>query len=73
MKVSVSLPEDDVEFLDAYGQSQGIESRSAVVHKAVGLLRASELGDAYEDAFASWSDEGEAASWDVVTADGLGT
>ena len=73
MKVSVSLPEDDVEFLDAYGQSQGIKSRSAVVHKAVGLLRASELGDAYEDAFASWSDEGEAASWDVVTADGLGT
>lgn len=72
MKVSVSLPKEDVEFLDAYAQSQGIESRSAVVHKAVGLLRATELGDAYEDAFAAWSDE-EAASWDVVTADGLGT
>jgi Arc/MetJ-type ribon-helix-helix transcriptional regulator len=70
MKVSVSLPEDDVDFLDAYAQSQGIESRSAVVHKAVGLLRASELGDAYEDAFASWSAEGEAAAWDVVAGDG---
>jgi Arc/MetJ-type ribon-helix-helix transcriptional regulator len=71
MKVSVSLPEDDVAFLDAYAQSQGIESRSAVVHKAVRLLRASELGDAYEDAFTSWHNEGEAAAWDIVTADGL--
>ncbi len=71
MKVSVSLPHEDIEFLDAYAQSQGIESRSAVVHKAVGLLRASELGDAYEEAFASWSDEGEASAWDLVTADGL--
>jgi Arc/MetJ-type ribon-helix-helix transcriptional regulator len=71
MKLSVSLPEDDVEFLDAYAQSQGIESRSAVVHKAVRLLRASELGDAYEEAFMSWDAEGESASWDVVAADGL--
>ena len=32
MKVSVSLPEEDVEFLDEYAASQG-GSRSAVVHK----------------------------------------
>jgi Arc/MetJ-type ribon-helix-helix transcriptional regulator len=72
MKVSISLPEDDVEFLDAYAQSQGIESRSAVVHKAVRLLRVSDLGEAYEQAFTSWDDEGEAAGWDAVAADGLG-
>lgn len=71
MKVSVSLPEEDVAFLDAYAQSQGIESRSAVVHRAVGLLRASELGDAYEDAFSSWSDDGEACAWETVAGDGL--
>lgn len=71
MKVSISLPDDDVEFLDAYAHSQGIESRSAVVHKAVRMLRASELGAAYEEAFTSWEDEGEAAIWDAVTADGL--
>ncbi len=58
-------------FLDAYARSQGIESRSAAVHKAVRMLRASELGEAYEDAFASWDDEGEAATWDAVTADGV--
>lgn len=73
MKVSVSLPAEDVAFLDDYAHSQGIESRSAVVQRAVALLRASELGDAYEDAFTSWSDEGEAGAWDVVAADGLGT
>jgi Arc/MetJ-type ribon-helix-helix transcriptional regulator len=71
MKVSISLPDDDVEFLDAYAQAQGIESRSAVVHKAVRMLRVSELGEAYEEAFTSWEDEGQAAAWNAVTADGL--
>ena len=71
MKVSISLPDDDVEFLDAYAQSQGIESRSAVVHKAVRLLRVSDLGEAYEQAFTSWDDEGDAAVWDAAAADGL--
>jgi Arc/MetJ-type ribon-helix-helix transcriptional regulator len=71
MKVSVSLPEEDVAFLDSYAQSQGIESRSAVVHEAVRMLRASELSEAYEEAFKSWDDEGQAAAWEVVAADGL--
>jgi Arc/MetJ-type ribon-helix-helix transcriptional regulator len=71
MKVSVSLPQEDVAFLDAYAQSQGIDSRSAVVHKAVRMLRASELSEAYEGAFTSWGDEGDAAIWDVAVADGL--
>jgi len=71
MKVSVSLPEDDVEFLDAYARTQGYDSRSAVVHKAVGLLRTAELGGAYEDAWQSWTAFGEAEDWDTVAADGL--
>jgi Arc/MetJ-type ribon-helix-helix transcriptional regulator len=71
MKVSVSLPDDDVEFLDAYAKSKGIESRSAVVHKAVRLLRASELGAAYEDAWQEWAESGAAQDWDPVMGDGL--
>ena len=39
MKISVSLPDEDVEFLDSYAESQGYGSRSAVVHTAVRLLR----------------------------------
>lgn len=73
VKVSVSLPEEDVEFLDSYAQAQGIASRSAALHKAVGLLRATQLGDAYEEAWASWAASGEASDWEAVTADGLGS
>jgi len=71
MKVSVSLPEDDVEFLDAYASSQGFSSRSAVLHKAVRLLRAAGLGAAYEDAWQEWTAEGDADLWDVTVDDGL--
>jgi hypothetical protein len=73
MKVSVSLPEDDVEFLDSYAQAQGIESRSAALHKAVGLLRDAQLAGAYEDAWDSWTASGEDEAWESVLADGLGT
>jgi Arc/MetJ-type ribon-helix-helix transcriptional regulator len=71
MKVSVSLPEDDVEFLDTYAQTQGCGSRSAVVHMAVGLLRAAELTSAYEDAWQAWTATGEAGAWEATTADGV--
>jgi Arc/MetJ-type ribon-helix-helix transcriptional regulator len=72
MKVSVSLPEEDVEFLDSYAQAQGIDSRSAAVHKAVGLLRATQLGAAYEEAWASWAGSDDATAWEAAAADGLG-
>ncbi len=72
MKVSVSLPSDDVEFLDSYARAEGYDSRSAVVHKAVGLLRAGGLADAYADAWQSWAGSDDAESWDSTTADGLG-
>jgi Arc/MetJ-type ribon-helix-helix transcriptional regulator len=74
MKVSVSLPEDDVEFLDDYARTQGYDSRSAVLQKAVGLLRSADLADAYADAWQRWADgedpEG-AAAWDTAVADGI--
>lgn len=72
MKVSVSLPDEDVEFLDAYAQSQGFNSRSAVVHKAVRLLRASGLGTDYEAAWQEWSDSGDTELWDSAAGDGIG-
>ena len=72
MKLSVSLPDEDVEFLDAYATAQGAKSRSAVVHKAVRLLRASELGEAYEEAWQEWASSGDDDAWAAVTADGVG-
>ena len=72
MKMSVSLPDDDVEFLDSYVQTQDMGSRSAAVHKAVGLLRASQLEGAYEEAWAAWSADGDAGAWEAAAGDGLG-
>jgi len=43
MKISMSLPEEDVTFLDAYAEEKGLPSRSAALHKAVRLLRATGL------------------------------
>jgi len=71
MKVSVSLPDEDVEFLDAYAASRGIASRSAALHKAVRLLRASELGPDYEDAWAEWLSSEDSQLWEVTSRDGL--
>lgn len=71
MKISVSLPDDDVDYLDAYARSRGLASRSAAVHKAVRLLRASELGAAYEEAWADWETSEDAELWNGVAADGV--
>ena len=68
MKVSVSVPALDVEFLDAYVQARGLKSRSEAVREAVRLLRDADLRAAYE---AEWADgeEGEYAEWwDAPTA-----
>ena len=67
----MSLPDEDVEYLDAYAQTQGLDSRSAALQKAVRLLRASELGAAYEDAWTDWADSEDAELWEAATADGL--
>ncbi|MBX7159408.1 MAG: ribbon-helix-helix domain-containing protein [Acidimicrobiia bacterium] len=71
MKLSVSLPDEDVEYLDTYAQVQGLDSRSAALRKAVRLLRASELGAAYEDAWAEWAESEDADLWDEAVADGV--
>lgn len=71
MKLSVSLPDQDIAFIDSYAADQGVESRSAVLQRALRLLRATELTDAYEEAWAEWTSTGESAVWDIAAADGL--
>lgn len=70
MKISMSLPDEDVTFLDAYVEEKGLPSRSAALHKAVRLLRASGLGMAYEAAWSEWREENE-SMWDATSSDGL--
>ena len=67
----MSIPDADVEFLDSYAHEHGIESRSAAIQRAIQVLRASELGDAYELAWQEWEQSGEAQLWEPTTADAL--
>ena len=53
-----------------YAERGGFASRSAVLQKAVRLLRATELGAAYEDAWAEWDAAGDGALWEPTVGDG---
>jgi len=70
MKVSISLPEEDVDFLDEYTADHGMPSRSAAVHKAVRLLRATGLGAAYEEAWSEWTTNEDGELWEATAGDG---
>jgi Arc/MetJ-type ribon-helix-helix transcriptional regulator len=71
MKVSVSLPADDIQFLDEYAREQGLGSRSAALHLAVRQLRASELVADYGDAWDDWVTTDDAEAWEQAAGDGL--
>ncbi|GAA2956554.1 ribbon-helix-helix domain-containing protein [Streptomyces enissocaesilis] len=71
MKISVSLPQEDVTFVDAYAAKTEAESRSAVIHAAIELLRTSQLESDYAAAFEEWDAGGDAAFWDRTAGDGL--
>jgi Arc/MetJ-type ribon-helix-helix transcriptional regulator len=66
MKISVSLPDEDVRFLDEQGTN-----RSATLHEAVTLLRDRQLADQYAEAFSEWNNSPDADLWDTTAADGL--
>jgi Arc/MetJ-type ribon-helix-helix transcriptional regulator len=70
MKLSVSLPEEDVATLDEYARAAGLKSRSAAVQRAIRLLRQRDLEQDYAAAWAEWESSG-AQDWEVTTADGL--
>ena len=67
----MSGPDEDIEFLDEYAKNLGVHSRSAVVRQAVRLLRATELGPAYEEAWREWEVSGDAGLWNSAVGDGI--
>jgi Arc/MetJ-type ribon-helix-helix transcriptional regulator len=71
MKMSVSVPAEDVEFLDAYAEAHALSSRSAVVQQAIRALRREELPEAYSEAWREWEAADEAELWDRAAGDGL--
>lgn len=71
MKLSVSLPEDDVAALDEYVREVGLPSRSAGVQRALRRLRRPGLQQEYAAAYAEWEESGEQEVWQVVVGDGI--
>ncbi|GAB2922861.1 antitoxin [Streptomyces mayteni] len=71
MKTSMSLPQDDLVFMDQYAARTSAASRSAVTHAAIDVLRAAALEADYVAAFEKWSDSDDSAIWDQATGDGL--
>lgn len=71
MKLSVSLPDEDVAILDGYVRTAGVGSRSAALHQAVRLLRQAGLEDGYAAAWEDWDRSGERQAWEAATSDGL--
>jgi Arc/MetJ-type ribon-helix-helix transcriptional regulator len=67
-KVSVSLPDDDLAYLDTQTLSGRYASRSAALQDAIRMLRESELADAYAEAYGEWQDD----DWESTATDGLG-
>lgn len=55
MRFLADIPDDDVQWLDALAQEQGV-SRAELVRRAVAAYRADISGDAIEMAFGIWRD-----------------
>lgn len=70
VKLSVSVPDDDIAFLDAYAADHRLGSRSAALHHAIRALRLSALPRSYAEAWSDWDADGDAEAWDATAADG---
>jgi Arc/MetJ-type ribon-helix-helix transcriptional regulator len=70
LKISVSLPAEDVAFLDTFRRTNGFHSRSAVLHTAIFMLQGAHLTSSYEAAWAEWNDSPESARWAAAGTDG---
>ncbi|MGL5864331.1 MAG: ribbon-helix-helix domain-containing protein [Dermatophilaceae bacterium] len=71
MKLSISLPPEDLAALDRYAEAAGVTSRSAAIRQAIRQLSHPELDDAYAAAWDEWAASGEAAAWEETEGDGL--
>jgi Arc/MetJ-type ribon-helix-helix transcriptional regulator len=70
MKVSVSIPSADLEYLDAKVRAGDFLSRSAALHTAVTQMRQREHADSYAAAWDEW-DGADQGVWDKTATDGL--
>lgn len=70
MKLSISLPEKDVAYIDRHLADHDEPSRSAVIRKAIERLRSEELREAYGELCKEWGTEDDLL-WETTVGDGL--
>jgi hypothetical protein len=71
MKLSISLPDEDVDRLDEFARSSGLPTRSAAIQRAIRLLDNADLETEYAAAWDEWESSGEQAAWEGTVGDGL--
>lgn len=71
MRLSVSLPDEDVAILDEFARTAGLPSRSAALRHAVRMLRLPDLEQDYEAAWQEWAESEDQVAWSVTAADGI--
>lgn len=71
--VSARIDADLVAFLDDYREREGLGSRSEALERAIRSLRDRALEGAYTKALEEWSSSDDAAAWDALTGEGLGS
>lgn len=71
MKLSISLSDEDVAFLDHEIALGHMASRSAGVQEALRELREQRLDAEYDDAWQEWNGSEDQVLWDSTSGDGL--
>ena len=71
-KISISLPNDLIYYLDDCIREHHFEGRSEVIAHALRAMRERELETAYAAASQEWDGSEDARIWDSALADGLG-
>jgi Arc/MetJ-type ribon-helix-helix transcriptional regulator len=71
VKLSVSLTDEDVALMDDYLGRSGLKSRSAVIRRALQLLRRPDLEGDYAAAWDEWASSGDQEAWESAIADGV--
>ncbi len=68
-KLSVSIDQQLLTFLEGYQQKYQIKAKSEVISEALRLLRERELESQYAAAMQEWKED--AGAWEAVAGDGL--
>ena len=71
MRIRLSLPDDDLAFIDDHVARHPGSSRASAIRDAIQLLREEELGEEYRAAFDEWHESGEDRLWNTVSGDGI--